>query len=759
MFPPLFDAEGADKQLHEQFMAAVKAGDEEAAQRQSVQGRASGYPFDNMPPAYGFGPLGSILNIIIAESKDDIIPWSYWPMLRDRQLRKLWKIETIMSGGLYSIAARVKALPWDIVTDKIRVKAHYQDLLSNSDLANPFGSGWTSLIQKTVLDLLTQDNGAFWELIGAGRPDLPLNGPIVGIAHLDSGMCWRTHDPDMPVIYINPYTGSYHGLHRSRVVCMAAMEQPDELARGVGFCGVSRALRWLRIADGIARYRDEKINGRFTRGILYGSGFTRKQYTDEVSRQQEIDDSSGLTAFSGMPMIFSQQPGAELKMLELARLPDGFNLKEEIDLYVYCLALAFGTDAREFWPATASGATKADASVQHIKAQGKGIADLIQTVEREINWRILPPGVEFAFDFTDDERDLLDSQVRQAKATTLQLLVTMGAMSPDQAQTAAIRQGIIEPDDLRTGQRPVNATDEAPLDTANVADEQENEAQMPPEISVKSKGLAALASIAARKSSVHDQLVAFDRRLVADSRMNKVHFWQVVKPGAKAADAGDGGGAPENPSAMKLTDGYKKRLGKTLAAFPDYSGDADAYDHLKADYTNDLQYGVSEAYTAGAQSSGVDDATKKLLIALALASLGYFVDSFLPDFQNAVAAAGAAMAADAFLSRLEMYAGAYWQSLWLGASQRDGYTGRVRRVLDPGAKHCMTCPPKAGVYDSYDDMVNEVGLPGDGDDDCVGNCRCTVEFENADAEFEAPDFSLGTSVTPLFSLLPTGEAA
>jgi len=53
----------------------------------------------------------------------------------------------------------------------------------------------------------------------------------------------------------------------------------------------------------------------------------------------------------------------------------------------------------------------------------------------------------------------------------------------------------------------------------------------------------------------------------------------------------------------------------------------------------------------------------------------------------------------------------------------------VRRVLDPRADHCDTCPDKAREYNSWNEMLMYCGgLPADGSDQCHSNCRCTIEI-------------------------------
>ena len=87
----------------------------------------------------------------------------------------------------------------------------------------------------------------------------------------------------------------------------------------------------------------------------------------------------------------------------------------------------------------------------------------------------------------------------------------------------------------------------------------------------------------------------------------------------------------------------------------------------------------------------------------------------------------------AWETRTGLYAGTYWTAIWagLGASLINRLlqnTQPVRRLLDPAAAHCGTCPGKAMEYSSWNEMLAWTGgLPADGSDDCHSNCRCQIE--------------------------------
>ena len=88
----------------------------------------------------------------------------------------------------------------------------------------------------------------------------------------------------------------------------------------------------------------------------------------------------------------------------------------------------------------------------------------------------------------------------------------------------------------------------------------------------------------------------------------------------------------------------------------------------------------------------------------------------------------------AWENRVGLYAGAFWTAVWVGlgvelVNRLRANTQSVRRLLDPAAAHCTTCPPKAREYGSWNEMLAFTGgLPADGSDDCHSNCRCQIEF-------------------------------
>lgn len=369
---------------------------------------------------------------------EDLPPW--WTPQRDRELRKYWKREGLLASTIYNMQAILSTVGWTVEGEDTLVKRARQPL-DDAD----FGAGLKTTIKKLAEDWFTQDNGMFLEIIGPGDPSGPLLEPPTGIAHLDAGRCWRSDDPEFPVWYLNEKTFKWHKLHWTRVAFSAANPSAQEEARGIGYCAVSRVAAFARIMRDTVRYKQEKIGGRQTRALIAASGIPKDAIEAAMKEAANAADNAGLVKFSAIPIIASPSAGKELnlQLLELAGVLDGFDWEDELTMYMYILALSFGMDARELWPATSSGATKADAEVQHRKAMRKGMGDFLGTLAHIFNQRVLPEGVTFEFKPKDAEEDQQQATLEKTRVDTVTLLIDKGVVTKRGAMTYLVNAGVL----------------------------------------------------------------------------------------------------------------------------------------------------------------------------------------------------------------------------------------------------------------------------------------------------------------------------
>lgn len=392
---------------------------------------------------------------------DDEPPWNpTYPNMRDRFLIDFARKEPMLAAARYSMKTRVSTLNYSL-NGPPRTKKFAQELLNNPGL----GDNLSQVVQKLSDDLDTSDNGAFLELWRPGSPASDAGSrPVVGFAHLDSRQCWRSFDPDFPVWYTNPITGAVRKIHRSRVVMASDNPQPIELARGIGFCSVSRVMRWTRIIRNILIYTDEKVSGDFTRAIGAVSGITARQLEKGLKENVDEAERKGFVIYKGIPIFATPGDDAsqEVKIMlqDLASIPDGFDFKTDIELYAYVLAFCFGVDAREFWPVSQGLGSKGEATVQNMKARGRGIGNRIQTIEFMIR-QCLPATVEFESDFVDDEQDEMQTRIQAEHQKIYSMALKDGGINQLEYRALLIADGIIDGKLLEALDIPVTSDDTA----------------------------------------------------------------------------------------------------------------------------------------------------------------------------------------------------------------------------------------------------------------------------------------------------------
>jgi hypothetical protein len=388
------------------------------------------------------------LTFMFADVAERITPWGLNTKLRDSQLRKFWPTENMLAGAVASVCMRNSAFDFKIEARTVIAKKAAEFVLHNA--ISPGGvRGWQPFISAITNDLMTQDNGAHFEIIRADN-NSPTS-PCVGISHLDSNSCTRTGDPKYPVVY-EDRNGKFHKLAWWQVVSISDLPSPIEKMNGVGLCAVSRVLRAAEILKDLSQYKSEKISGRFARAIHIVGGVGRSDLDDIQTRDNERADNMGLKRFI-MPMILaSLDPEKPVSHVEipLASLPDGFNLDVELKWYIAELALGFGVDYQDFAPLPGGNlGTSTQSEVLHRKSRGKGPAWFMETIEDIFEWYgIFPRGVEFEFEDQDLVADKEKAMLSEIRARERALRVRSGEITPEVSRRIALRNNDLIEEDI-----------------------------------------------------------------------------------------------------------------------------------------------------------------------------------------------------------------------------------------------------------------------------------------------------------------------
>jgi hypothetical protein len=371
----------------------------------------------------------------------DLIP-GWWSTARDRKLASVWKESNHLSIAVYNTQAKIVGIPPVIVPRDATNDSHLDQaeklqevLFTSSD----FGQGWAITYAKFIESLITQDNGAFLEIIGEGHPAGPILGAPISIRHLDSSRCIRTGHPIYPVKYMDD-TGKLYKLHRTRVIYMSQMPSSYKDMYGVGFCAVSRSVEIAQTLIDIIRYKQERLGSRPQNQMLVGQGVTGRQIMLALRQHEEDLSNRGFTRYGRTFAIGSENTDIDIKKLDLNHL-EPFNEETSMNLGMFAIASAFGMDADEIWPVAGKSAGKAEANIRRMRSRGRLPAQITSELRSQFNYKVLPPHLALNFDFKDDEEDMQQANIRDIRARNRERDLGDGAINIRGARLGMLDSG------------------------------------------------------------------------------------------------------------------------------------------------------------------------------------------------------------------------------------------------------------------------------------------------------------------------------
>lgn len=407
----------------------------------------------------------AFLNIALSSPHSIIEPWGRDWVLRDRQLAEFWPTESYLASAIASIVMTRASLTWQLEGPPKSVSA-VRRILNQSD----FGRGWSSLMAKVCLDLSTQDNGAFAEIIrDSRRPGVrPESAPVLGLAHLPALRCIRTGNPFEPVIYINE-SGKFKTLKWYQVITFEELPSTLPGTHNRQVCFVSRVIKAAEIIRDITTYQGEKVSGRFLRTIHMVGGVSQPEIERMERRANTDADNMGLLRYMQPIIMAALDPNAKVShvQIDLASLPDGFDFDETMKWYISVIAMAAGGDFQDFAPLPGGNlGTASQSETLHRKSQRKGHALFMKMVEDRLQQaNVLPRNVTFRFNQQDAAAEMEQAQISQIRAATRAAQIQSGEISATTARRLAVEAGdlkhshLIELDNI-----PIDETQSITLD-------------------------------------------------------------------------------------------------------------------------------------------------------------------------------------------------------------------------------------------------------------------------------------------------------
>ena len=405
----------------------------------SIDDVAVGRSVIDVPPPTlnpGFDP--SQIFWMVGQYADEMTPWGAGWFARDRQLRQFITKEPIFASALGIICSRNSGFKWTIDGPQ-RLVNQYQYILETADM----GRGWIDLIVRTSIDLYTQDNGAFWEIV---RLEDNKNSPFIGLNHLDAARCRHTGNRDYPVVY-QDRLGKLHQLPYYSVIELAEMPAPIEGYMGLfglQYSTLTRLLRKAQTQRNMDTYDYERTAGRNTQAIHMVKGITSQQLQDAINEAKATADGSGLLRFMNPVVVGTLDPKADVghDTIELMGKPVDYNSEEWFKQYINLISMAFESDYQEFAPLPGGGlGTGAQSEMLHLKSRGKGPGTFMNLITYAINFLCLPKNVQFRFDEQDLEAERGDAQVKAIRAQTRAVRIASGEITPQVARQIANDDG------------------------------------------------------------------------------------------------------------------------------------------------------------------------------------------------------------------------------------------------------------------------------------------------------------------------------
>lgn len=382
----------------------------------------------------------------LAQVADDLP--KYGTKAREEALWEAWQQEPVLAGAVYSMTAKMAAMDFHLRGPRRQVEKYRRRLLA-ADLG--VGNGWVNFVFKVAQELVTQDNGAFIEILRA--PGAKPTTQVLGIAHMDSQRCERTGDLSYPVVY-KPLHGEPIPLAYYQVLPMADLPSPREEDKGRGRCAVGRVYRAAQVLRNIGIYKRQKLTGKSPPALLFVQGVPRNQINASLEAAYEEQSSQGMSHYSAPVILAAMDAGQPIdaKLVELAGLPDNYDEDQSMKWYIATLAMCFGTDYTEFAPLPGGNLGSAtQATEMAARARGKGPGALLQQFEFGLNYWVLPEGVEFQFASADPMAEEQRIRQRLLRAQERSTRISSGEISSQQALEIAVYEGdapetFLEPD-------------------------------------------------------------------------------------------------------------------------------------------------------------------------------------------------------------------------------------------------------------------------------------------------------------------------
>lgn len=390
----------------------------------------------------GWGGIGGNNNQLLPE-----LP-AYWSKSRDAVLINTIKREPFWNGAVKKAIAKGVTQKWDLkFNERNRGNAEkYREMFRTSNGRR----GFKNFLIQHLQDYFLTDNGAFIEI---DREDNSKPGSrIIGLYHLDSMRCYRTGDPNLPVVYSDLHN-QYHFMAWWQVWDIADTPNARNNYFGVGDCAAAGAYERIRRMVAIRLLQYQMMTAGTPHALTALGGVTPQQLADWKKANDADRLSRGLTVFGGhmMAAIMAKEPVSSVT-IPLMELPKNYNEPDEIEQAAVEYSAVLGipkTDLKALTGRMAGTATQAE--VLDAQNDSGGLALWSGAFEDFINEMVTPSTITYFWNFDKAKARKIEADIANAYVTAATGMVTGQMLVPQKANNWLVDKDVLPKEYLMEG--------------------------------------------------------------------------------------------------------------------------------------------------------------------------------------------------------------------------------------------------------------------------------------------------------------------
>lgn len=369
-------------------------------------------------------------------------PWSRPPSLPAYTWRAWVMNQPVAEACRETLISLLTGLDWNIsardAKDKedLAATARYYTRLLNHG-GEYLGTDFSGLMDWVLGDLLDIPFGGAVEI---GRKGDDPKGRVVWLRPLDGGTLYPTLNLQFPVVqYYQGYTAVPFPEHAISRLFMTP--RPEIFREGWGIAPPEKIYFALDMLNRGDKYYANLLLDVPPAGIL-DLGDMEQASAETWINSFRTFVANTTDAFR-IPVLYEHNN--EVKFLPFGKVPNDIMFDHITLKYAALVCAAYGIALNDIGLQTTSrsGETLAGSIRASAQTRRTGIARLKNKVKFFIE-RILPDNLQFEWIDYDDEHNVAMGRARLASATGLNLLVTAGSLSPEEARMQLLKDGLVD---------------------------------------------------------------------------------------------------------------------------------------------------------------------------------------------------------------------------------------------------------------------------------------------------------------------------